>query len=84
MRELLDTPTQRRLKIIELLNEASDWISSNDLATKNNASLRTINNDVSYLKDNWSPNLLIETSKKSGVRLKTQPSSHVEMVYRHV
>lgn len=84
MRELLDTPTQRRLKILEHLNEVSDWISSNELAQENNASLRTINNDVSYLKDNWYPHLLIETSKKNGVRLRTQPSSHVEIVYRYV
>lgn len=84
MRELLDLPTQRRLKIIEQLNEMSDWISSNELAQKNNASLRTINNDVSYLKDNWYPHLLIETSKKNGVRLKTLPSSHIRLVYSHV
>lgn len=84
MRELLDTPTQRRLKILEILNEVSDWISSNELAQQNNASLRTINNDVSYLKDNWHPLLLIETSKKNGVRLRTQASSHVEFVYRYV
>lgn len=84
MRELLDTPTQRRLKILEHLNEVSDWISSNELAQENNASLRTINNDVSYLKENWYPHLLIETSKKNGVRLRTQPSSHVEIVYRYV
>lgn len=84
MRELLDTPTQRRLKILEILNEVSTWISSNELAQQNNASLRTINNDVSYLKENWHPLLLIETSKKNGVRLKTQASSHVEFVYRYV
>lgn len=84
LRELLDTPTQRRLKILEHLNEKADWISSNELAQENNASLRTINNDVSYLKDNWYPYLLIETSKKNGVRLRTQPSSHVEIVYRYV
>ncbi|MDT2814124.1 helix-turn-helix domain containing protein [Vagococcus carniphilus] len=84
MRKLLDTPTQRRLKILEHLNEVSDWISSNELAKENNASLRTINNDVSYLKENWYPHLIIETSKKNGVRLRTQPSSHVQMVYRYV
>lgn len=84
MRKLLDTPTQRRLKILEHLNEVSDWISSNELAKENKASLRTINNDVSYLKENWYPHLIIETSKKNGVRLRTQPSSHVQMVYRYV
>lgn len=84
MRELLDAPTQRRLHILEQLNEVSDWISSNDLAKENNASLRTINNDISYLKDNWHPRLLIETSKKNGVRLRTQPSSHIELIYSYV
>ncbi len=84
MRKLLDTPTQRRLQILEHLNEVSGWISSNELAQENKASLRTINNDVSYLKENWYPHLLIETSKKNGVRLRTQPSSHVQMVYRYI
>lgn len=84
MRELLDTPTQRRLNILEYLNEVSHWTSSNELAKINNASLRTINNDISYLKENWYPNLLIETSKKNGIRLRTPPSSHVQIVYSYV
>ncbi|MGY3766623.1 helix-turn-helix domain-containing protein [Vagococcus vulneris] len=84
MRDLLDIPMQRRLRIIEQLNEAPGWTSSNELAKLNNASLRTINNDISYLKDNWYPHLLIETSKKNGVRLTTLPSSHVMLVYNYV
>ncbi|MGY3749787.1 HTH domain-containing protein [Vagococcus acidifermentans] len=64
MRELLDSSTQRRLSILETLNEHGGWISSNELAKRNSASLRTINSDVNYLKDHWYPHLLIETSKK--------------------
>jgi len=84
MRNLLDTTTQRRLHIIEILNKRSDWISSNELAKLNNASLRTINNDIQYLKENWAPHLIIETSKKNGVRLSTTAASHIQMVYHYV
>lgn len=84
MRRLLDTTTQRRLHIIEILNKHSDWISSNELANLNNASLRTINNDIQYLKEHWAPHLIIETSKKNGVRLSTNAASHIQMVYHYV
>lgn len=84
MRELLDIPTQRRLKILEHLDEASGWISSNELAQENKASLRTISNDVSYLKEAWYPQFKIETSKKNGVRLKRQANTHMKILYRHI
>lgn len=84
LRELLDSSTQRRLSILETLNEHGGWISSNELAKRNSASLRTINSDVNYLKDHWYPHLLIETSKKNGIRLQTQPSSHVGLVYNYI
>lgn len=84
MRELLDSSTKRRLEILEQLNRSADWLSSNELANTNKASLRTINSDVHYLKENWFPHLIIETSKKNGVRLSTPPSSHASVVYNSV
>lgn len=84
MRELLDSSTKRRLEILEQLNRSSDWISSNELANTNKASLRTINSDVHFLKENWFPHLIIETSKKNGVRLSTPPSSHASVIYNEV
>ncbi|WEG72877.1 helix-turn-helix domain-containing protein [Vagococcus intermedius] len=84
MRELLDASTRRRLAILEQLNITSNWVSSNELAEQNQASLRTINSDVHFLKEQWAPFLIIETSKKNGVRLKTPASSHVSVVYNKV
>lgn len=84
MRKLLDNSTKRRLAILEQLNDSPDWISSSELAERNNASLRTINSDVQFLKENWYPNIIIETSKKNGVRLSTPPSSHAQIIYRDV
>ena len=84
MRELLDSSTKRRLEILEQLNQTANWISSNELAHANKASLRTINSDVQYLKENWFPHLIIETSKKNGVRLSTPPSSHASLIYHSV
>lgn len=84
MRELLDASTRRRLAILEQLNITSNWVSSNELAEQNQASLRTINSDVHFLKEQWAPFLIIETSKKNGVRLKTPASSHVSVVYNRV
>ena len=84
MRNLLDTSTKRRLEIIEQLNLNSKWISSNDLAKKNNASLRTINSDIQYLKENAEDFFTIETSKKNGVRLKARPNSDISLIYNRV
>lgn len=84
MRPLLDIPTQRRLNILEQLNEADTWVSSNQLATLNNASLRTIHNDINFLKETYTPYLTIETSKKNGVRLLFHSCSHLKMVYQDI
>jgi len=84
MRELLDSATKRRLNILEQLNRAANWISSTELAQLNQASLRTINNDLNYLKQHWAAYFKIETSKKNGVRLVTPQSSHVQIVYNAV
>lgn len=81
MRSLLDSSTRRKLEILEQLSERADWISSSELAENNNASLRTITTDIHYLKEQWSPFLIIETSKKNGIRLITPPSSHLHDVY---
>lgn len=84
MRHLLDNSTRRRLELLELLNQSANWVSSNELATKLNASLRTINSDVQFLKENWMPHLMIETSKKNGVRLTTPSNSHVQEIYSEI
>ncbi len=84
MRDLLDSTTKRRLKILEQLSKTAEWISSTHLAEENNASLRTINTDIRYLKDQWSPFLIMETSKKNGVRLTTPPTSHIRTIYTNV
>lgn len=81
MRELLDSTSKRRLLILERLSHSEKWISSQELADLCQASLRTINNDIHYLRENWSPTLLIETSKKNGVRLITPSTSQFHHIY---
>ncbi|MGX6962811.1 helix-turn-helix domain-containing protein [Vagococcus xieshaowenii] len=84
MRKLLDNSTRRRLELLEYLSNTSGWVNSNDLATKLEASLRTINSDIQYLKENWSQYITIETSKKNGVRLTTPPNSHLQLIYKEI
>ncbi|QIL46348.1 HTH domain-containing protein [Vagococcus coleopterorum] len=81
MRDLLDTTTKRRLAILEELNLRAGWISSNELAEHNNASLRTISNDINYLKEQGAKYFQIEISKKNGVRLNTFVNSQIAHVY---
>ncbi|MGX7030544.1 helix-turn-helix domain-containing protein [Vagococcus zengguangii] len=84
MRKLLDNSTRRRLELLEYLNNASKWVSSNELAINLDASLRTINSDIQYLRENWHEYVTLETSKKNGIRLTTPPNSHIQLIYQEI
>ncbi len=83
MKDLLSSITKRRMEIFEVLYKEKNWISSNELALKTDVSLRTINSDIHYLKERWAPYLVIETSKKNGVRLTTPPSSQAQLIFHN-
>lgn len=74
MRKLLDKTTQRRLAILEDLNDRTVWVSSKELAKLKNVTLRTIASDINYLKEKGESFFELETSTKNGVKLNINPN----------
>ena len=54
MRELLDIPSQRMIRILEILIENEDWTTFAKLGTEINTSERTVAKDIAMLKEKWS------------------------------
>ena len=84
LHSLLDSTTERRMKLLETMIFYDHWISSSSLAKICRTSARTINNDLQYLKLNYPEYFTIETSKQHGVRLKPTTYFRLEVFYRHL
>lgn len=81
MRELLDIPSQRIIKILETLAVHEGWTTLPDLSSAVNASERTIAKDISRLRKQWGTELNIESSKKNGIRLLNQTAASIGLVF---
>ena len=66
---LLDEADQRRIKLIEVLMQHSDWITIGELARLVDASERTIHSDLIDIKTKWGQKLQIDISLKNGVNM---------------
>lgn len=84
LHNLLDTASNRRMLVMEVLLSFNGWVTSAQLATACHTSIRTINNDLQYLKQNYPDYFIIETSKQHGVRLLPNSSFRLESFYREV
>lgn len=84
LHDLLDNTTKRRIKILETMLFYDRWIPSSDLAEICDTSSRTINNDLQFLRGNYSDFFKIETSKQHGVRIQETNYFRLEQFYRHL
>lgn len=84
LHNLLDTASNRRMLIMEVLLSFNDWITSAKLAETCHTSIRTINNDLQFMKQNYPAYFTIETSKQHGVRLLPNSSFRLESFYREI
>lgn len=84
LHNLLDSTTERRMKLLETMIFYDHWISSSSLAKICRTSARTINNDLQFLKLNYPEYFTIETSKQHGVRLQPTTYFRLEVFYRHL
>lgn len=84
MKNLLSTSTQRRLKLIELLDQSIVWVSSEHCAKKLNCSIKTLNSDIQYVNMSWSNFITIEQNKIRGLRLMHLTTERIASVYRQI
>lgn len=84
MRELLDIPSQRIIRILEILIENEDWTTFAKLGTEINTSERTVAKDIAMLKEKWTQHLNIAVSKKNGVKLQNQNIAGIGLVFTDI
>lgn len=78
---LLDDMNQRRLAILSLLVNTTDWITVGEIARRIGASERTVQTDLTQMKSEWDARLCIEVSLKNGVMLGCRSSTVVHAAY---
>lgn len=84
MRKILAKSDQRRISILEILLEKDDYISINNLSKLLGASERTISEDISFLKSDYSDMLSLSISMKNGIKLENQSISNMESIFRSI
>lgn len=80
MHGILDSSSQRLIKIIELLTEKDGWVTYAQLASDLKTSERTIAEDLAALRTKWGHILSLEVSKKNGIRLLHKNSASMSIV----
>lgn len=82
MRSLLKTNDRRRLELIELLVEASDWKTTEEISAKLDCSTRILKEDIAFLRENVAE-MMIETSHE-GIRLFLNNGKAIKDYYRRI
>lgn len=80
MHGILDSSSQRLIKIIELLTEKDGWVTYAQLASDLETSERTMAEDLAALRTKWGHILSLEVSKKNGIRLLHKNSASMSIV----
>ena len=80
MRSLLTTSDRRRLELIELLLEADDWMTFDQVAEQLANSVRNIKEDISYFRKHF-PEIGIETGQYR-IRIMMDHSIGIQEAYR--
>ncbi len=84
MRTLIDSSSQRIIKIVEILIFDADWITMKKLAELIHANERTVNDDLMILKEKWGTLLGIRTSKKLGIKISNKNISSLGMIFHDI
>lgn len=72
MREIIDTPVLRQIKILELLFFSDEWIFKKQIAKQIGNTEKTVSRDINILKKRWGKLLDLELSPTQGVKVHNQ------------
>lgn len=81
MKSLLKTAARRRINLIEYLNNAYEWVLPETMAEILQCSVKTVESDLEYFASEWSDYLVVENSKRYGLRMETATHGKLEDVY---
>lgn len=81
MRELLEAPSQRIIRILEYLSSQEDWTTMSALSQAAEASERTISQDIAIMQRRWGQYLDLQISKQQGTRINNINASGMGLVF---
>ena len=84
LRSVLDSPSQRQIKIIEILSEANEWVTTGKLALDLGVAAKTITDDVKIIREEWGEELKIESSFVYGIRINQSSTSILTNVFSDI
>ena len=84
MKSVLDSPSQRQIKIIEVLSESNEWVTMAKLASKLDVAPKTITDDVNIIRERWEDELKLESSFVYGVRINQSSASILLKIYAEI
>lgn len=82
MERLLQHTMIRRVRLLEFLVYSNQWISTKFLMQQLNCSQQTILSDCEYFENEWSDYVVLETSKKLGIRLYMNRQHAISELYK--
>lgn len=84
MEKILLNSTSRRLKLLELLNNAGHHGDVNEFAKKLGCSPQTVLTDCEYFENGWPDYLTIDFSRKRGLHLQMMKNHPISDLYKDV
>lgn len=80
MFELMSHNAQRLKNILTFFVLRTEWITHKELANELDTSVRTLSNDIKYLKERWGDHLNFESHPQFGIREHSLSVNHVESI----
>jgi hypothetical protein len=84
MKGLLTSTERRRVQIINRLSLTTQWKPLDELALECDCSIKTLNQDFAFFKNNWENYFTVILDKKKGVRLQHTNVSKLDVVYSDI
>lgn len=81
MEQLITTEMTRRILLLNLLYGADDWLTTEKISARLHCSTKTVLADCRYIEERWSDQLMIEVSKKSGIKLTISTFHSIHDIY---
>lgn len=84
MRRLLDISSQRIIKILELFALREQSLTFKEIAKSVKASVRTVHDDIAFIRERWGDRLVVDVSAKSGVSIKSCSIYTLETICKEI
>lgn len=82
MERLIQNTMIRRVRLLDILFHSNQWISMGDLAKRLKCSQQTLLSDCEYFESEWLDYVVMEVSKKQGIRVYMNRNHSISELYK--